>query len=547
MATIFISHASADDALVDTLRDWLIANGFNDLFVDHHDIRGGEKWSDVLRANAGVCRVVICFVTGRWLSSAECFNEFLAAWYMGKRILPLFLAGPEVEDDADQADRWRRVRAEDQGLDLAPLAVDGGLAFDRDETVAGQLRDALRAAGALSKVGLDPAAFDLDEAHRKNPFPGLRSFGDDDADAALFFGRSREIAACMDELRAMRATGDRRPLVILGASGSGKSSLLKAGLIPRLRREAPAWIPMRAFRPGADPLFNFAEAIALTLADFQVTQASGAIQETLIARWRAADREKGELTEQGWGQVAAALEEQGAALRTAANRPGASILISVDQAEELARADGENGQALADYLRSALQGDPSAWVLAFTIRTDSFPELQRHRRFEDLEAHGYDLRALPVFRFDNVVAGPAERCGVEIDPGLIDKLMEDAPKSDALPLLAFAMQRLWRRFRDAGQITQANYDGLGGLAGMIEDAAERRHPQHPCGSADPSCAFGEGDFWRLARSHRPNAHLQSASGMLSLRSLHRGDLRALQHRRSRSSLDILPRRDSPLG
>jgi hypothetical protein len=110
----------------------------------------------------------------------------------------------------------------------------------------------------------------------------------------------------------------------------------------------------------------------------------------------------------------AALEAEGHALRHVAGRPNASILISVDQAEEMGRADGKSGEALADYLRAALGTTSSPWQLAFTIRTDSFPELQSHRRFQNLEARGYDLRALPVFRFDSVVEEQRTRkpCGV---------------------------------------------------------------------------------------------------------------------------------------
>jgi ABC-type transporter Mla maintaining outer membrane lipid asymmetry ATPase subunit MlaF len=69
----------------------------------------------------------------------------------------------------------------------------------------------------------------------------------------------------------MRANGTGRPYVILGASGSGKSSLMKAGVLPRLRRER-GWIVLRAFRPGADPLSNFAASIAQTMADYGQTQ-----------------------------------------------------------------------------------------------------------------------------------------------------------------------------------------------------------------------------------------------------------------------------------
>ncbi len=435
VALVFVSHSSRDDGLAGQLESWLRANGFTDLFVDHSSIAGGAKWADALRASAGACRVVICLVTPNWLNSSQCPGEFRAAWYMGKRIIPLFLLGDEGSLGATAADELRRVRAEDQGIDIAPLVDgEGRVDFTRDEARTNRLRKGLRAAGALAGIGLDPEAFEVDHRSRPTPFPGLSSFGDDDADAALFFGRSREIAETLEELRAMRAASDRRPLVILGASGAGKSSLLKAGIIPRLRREAPAWIPLRAFRPGADPLLNFAEALTRTLADFKVTEAHGALRRTLFEAWKAAARDKaGRVSDAGLASLIAALEAQGARLRTAAARPEATILVSVDQAEEMARAEGDSGEALADYLRAAMTAQ-SQWRLAFTIRTDSFPELQSHRRFQGLEARGYDLRALPVFRFNDVVEAPARRYGVDIDPALVDALMEDAPKEDALPL-----------------------------------------------------------------------------------------------------------------
>ena len=169
----------------------------------------------------------------------------------------------------------------------------------------------------------------------------------------------------------------------------------------------------------------------------------------------------------------AALEAEGRRLRDVAGRGTATILVSIDQAEEMARADGDSGEALADYLRAALITIKSSWQLAFTIRTDSFPELQSHRRFQALEARGYDLRAIPVFRFDSVVEEPAKRYGVDVDDRLVDGLTEDAPKEDALPLLAFALQRLWRQYAASGALTRDNYDKVGGLKGLIEDAAER--------------------------------------------------------------------------
>jgi hypothetical protein len=91
MTVLFISHSSKDDVAATSLETWLNRNGFTDIFVDHKTIVGGGKWREELRASAGACRVVACLVTANWLASDECFNEFRAAWYMGKRIIPLFL------------------------------------------------------------------------------------------------------------------------------------------------------------------------------------------------------------------------------------------------------------------------------------------------------------------------------------------------------------------------------------------------------------------------------------------------------------------------
>jgi formylglycine-generating enzyme required for sulfatase activity len=474
MPVLFVSHSSKDDATAASLEVWLNASGFTDIFIDHHSIAGGDKWREALRASAGACRVVVCLVTQSWLASLECFSEFRAAWYMGKRIIPLFLLPPAPSLDEDAKKRFAEVCAEDQGVDLMPcLSGDDGLNIDADQSVASRLKTGLRAAGANTRAGLDPEAFATDIKLRPIPFPGLASFGDDDADAAVFYGRSREIAHTLEELRAMRATRDLRPLVILGASGAGKSSLLKAGVIPRLRRETPAFLPLRAFRPGADPLLNFAEALSRTLADYGRREAHGLIRDRLLDSWSKAARKEGELTPEGLFSLDDAIDAQGKALREAAGRSGASILISVDQAEEMARADGESAEALADYLRVALATTRSPWQLAFTIRTDSFPELQAHRRFQNLEARGYDLRAIPIFYFDNVIEGPAKRYGVTVDNLLVDAVMEDAPKEDALPLLAFALQRLWQQYAASGSLSKAHYDKVGGLKGLIEDAAER--------------------------------------------------------------------------
>jgi hypothetical protein len=101
MAVLFISHSSKDGAVTTALEAWLRTNGFRDVFVDY-SIAGGDAWDEALKSAAGNCRVILCIVTESWLNSNECFGEFQAGFYMGKRIIPLFLlsGGHDRSDEA---------------------------------------------------------------------------------------------------------------------------------------------------------------------------------------------------------------------------------------------------------------------------------------------------------------------------------------------------------------------------------------------------------------------------------------------------------------
>src|SRR5262245_26927080 len=118
MATIFFSHSSRDDNLAAVVEKWLRKNGFEDVFIDHDSIRSGDKWTDALRRAKGSCRVVLCLVTPSWLSSDECFGEFTASWYAGRRLIPLLAIG-NVDLDDKQQRRLQRVLSEDQGANIS--------------------------------------------------------------------------------------------------------------------------------------------------------------------------------------------------------------------------------------------------------------------------------------------------------------------------------------------------------------------------------------------------------------------------------------------
>jgi hypothetical protein len=508
MAAIFFSHASQDDALASEIEAWLKHNGFDDIFLDHDSIRSGDKWAAALRRAGGSCRVVLSLVTPAWLASSECFGEFMAGWYSGRRMIPLICTGGTMLDGT-QEQRLSRVLLEDQGVDIARAGAPSALNLDAHPHISGPLTEGLRAAGALAKVGLDPSVFSIENERDpegnllKAPFPGLESFGDTDTDAAIFYGRSSEIAQVLDDLREFRASGDRhsygcagRAYVIQGASGSGKSSLLKAGVLPRLRRER-GWVALRSFRPGSEPLLRFAEALARPIERQNLLQAPGAIRDRLLDSWRSArsdaDKARKELPKGSspdelriasqeidltmLRQLRDRLDTEITPLKLKMDRPAATVLIAIDQGEELAQAVGDGADAFADYMRAALlqvlEGEPAYYAVALTVRTDSFQEVQTSPRFEGLRTRLFDLRSLPMYRIAEAIEQPASRYGVEIEPQLVEMLMEDAGGKDALPLLAFTLQRLWQQYEVEKRIRKVNYESVGKLLGLIEDAAER--------------------------------------------------------------------------
>lgn len=125
MATIFVSHASADDSRVDEASAWLDNHNFKQHFVDHKHITGGEAWDKVLRIRASKSDVFILFVTPAWLNSDECYAEYRSAFYSNKPVAPLFV---DIDPDTlseKQTQRFNTLCASVQGIKLSAIPPDG--------------------------------------------------------------------------------------------------------------------------------------------------------------------------------------------------------------------------------------------------------------------------------------------------------------------------------------------------------------------------------------------------------------------------------------
>ena len=332
-----------------------------------------------------------------------------------------------------------------------------------------------RLALGLKENGLDPAdLFDWDPT--RPPYPGLPSF--EEEHAAVFFGRGSDILEARETLEGLRRhNGDVPRLVLfLGSSGSGKSSLVRAGLIPRLKKDAKNWLPLRPFRPQdeTNPIDALAFALADTYKSLGLTCDSNFVRDRLSKALASPSAGSGEL-------LSIARE-----LASAAGRREATVLITVDQAEELfGSVSLKTGKTFLQFLGGSLSSGARHLMAIATLRSDFLGSFQNQVALLDpacrigLNHLPISVDRIPVERYADLVEGPANRGGIVLERNLVQKLLQEAGQPDSLPLLAFTFRRLYDQHFEGShadrrtRLAIQDYDKCGGLAGAVQNAANR--------------------------------------------------------------------------
>ena len=492
MTAIFISHSSADNKAAAEMKAWLETQGHTSLFLDfdpESGIKGGSGWEQTLYQQLRQCQAVIALLTPNWLASKWCFAELVQARERGKAIFPVKVQPCDAGG----------VFSDIQHIDLTAQPEEG---YKR-----------LRI--GLLERGLDPLdVFDWDP--KRPPYPGLMAF--QEADAAIFFGRGEEILKTLETLDALRRQGREaaRFVLMLGASGSGKSSLARAGVIPRLKKTPAEWLPAPPFRPQVEPLDELAMALATAFEEQGKPRDWSAIRTELHA---AAQSPAG-------AQVLLKLMRD---LAIAARQPDTTVLLTIDQAEELfGYTPPEAATRFLRLLRAALEAADRRLMAVATLRSDFLGEFQNHPVLQDSEyPHHFRYRAVPVDpmplrNFPEIIQGPARLAGLQLDDGLVEAMVSDTGTRDALPLLAFTLRRLYERFGSDGRLSVDKYEALGRLEGAIREEAER-----VIAEADPTSE----DLEALHAAFVPTMVRINAEG---------------GYARRRALLDDLPRRALPL-
>ena len=302
-----------------------------------------------------------------------------------------------------------------------------------------------------------------------SPFRSLEPF--EAGHARVFFGRRRAIRRVVSKLAAASARGCSF-LVVLGGSGTGKSSLVRAGVVPSLTidralPEAASWrvATVRPAALGDDLLRGLAEALFQPAALPELEQGAASAPDRLAALMRTAP-----------GEAANAIS---AALRDLPATEGTTrLVLLVDQLEELLLRSADLREELIAVL-DALARCGLVWVIA-TLRNDRYGEFQASPGLVRLKADGdsFDLPPPGPAEIREIIEGPARAAGLRFEEtegrSLASLLEAAAQERGALPLLQFTLQCLFiERDAASGTLLLSVYDRLGGLAGAIAGEAER--------------------------------------------------------------------------
>ncbi|GFE71067.1 CHAT domain-containing protein [Chroococcus sp. FPU101] len=277
------------------------------------------------------------------------------------------------------------------------------------------------------------------------PYRGLFAFIEEDAH--LFFGREKFVEDLV-------AAVTRKPLVaVIGSSGSGKSSVVFAGLVPKLRQERQIYWHIVSFRPGINPFASLATAFS-----------SLESPQFLEKKLRDDDRALSQMLE--------------SFLFLSSSTLPCRLLLIADQFEELYTLSLEcDRQSFLNLLLNAVKCTPG-FTLVLTLRADFYGRVLTDRPLSDvLQGATQNLGPMSQEELRSAIEKPAARYEVELEPGLTDKLIDAVwEQSGRLPLLEFALTQLWSKQQDSGLTYQA-YTEIGGVESALANHAEAAYAQ----------------------------------------------------------------------
>jgi tetratricopeptide (TPR) repeat protein len=381
--------------------------------------------------------------------------------YLFRKTADVLLRADRADEEMEQYQLlqsvWKRWTETAEGYNTAGYQSFGD-ADDFETKLEACLRQWLERRGVVAKGPV------WDRTTKGSPFRGLAAF--EAAHAPVFFGRESAIARAAAKLRQAPF------LLLIGASGSGKSSLMRAGLVPRIT--APGVIAdvdlwrTAIVTPSTDPPAELAQALFADTALRVELRAGDFTNPHLLAELFAGG--KAAAVAPIRAALVRAAQARQVVMRYDAPRP-ARLLIAIDQVERLfVEAAADKVEAFAALLRALVEADLASVIAA--LRSDTYGRFQSIPAFVALLDHsGATLDLLPPSssELEEIVTRPVAACHPPLayesdrkDHSLAEVLVADAKGGDALPLLQMTLQRLFEAEarRGDGVLRFADYPGM---------------------------------------------------------------------------------------
>ncbi|MGY4677069.1 nSTAND1 domain-containing NTPase [Pasteurella sp. P03HT] len=487
MTQLFISHSSVDNAEAIALYNWLSELGWS-LFLDldpNNGIHVGEMWRKKLNNSINECEGMVLLISDSWLSSSHCLFEYQMAEALNKPIFPLIIKSPtQYSIPHALLDKWNIGNLEIGHPKVSiPILLPSGQSrmISFSQIGLNSLQRGLTYAGLHSDFFQWPLLSQYNDP--PSPYKGLKPL--EFEDAGLLFGRDGAIKALMSELQRLRDTTHIRFIAIQGASGSGKSSFLRAGILPRLARLQQDFVILPLIRPNQSVLNGekgLVEALVHFCNGLKIRCTRQAITDMVMQK-------------EGYQALKALLisairkTRTGLEFQQTLHLP--TLVITIDQAEELFTSYNTETNLFLALLAELITSHELDVMVLSTIRTDAYSSLQVAEKLEGIIQYLFSLPPIVRGAYQQIIEGPAKllektQKPLWIDPQLTDRLLKDLEQDggkDALPLLAFTLERLYLDYGNNGKLELKEYltfqdektqqhSGLGGLQGAVSIAID---------------------------------------------------------------------------
>jgi hypothetical protein len=440
---VFLSHSSADKPAVEELARRLAKEGIQ-AWLDKWNLIPGDPWQPAIEKALAESETCAVFVGpsgfGPWQNEEmrAAIDRRVRDSKRRFRVIPVLLPGAE--------------RAERSSLPTFLVA-----------TTWVEFRDSLDDQYAFHRLmcgiqGIEPGAGPGQAIYEGQcPYRGLRVFDVDDS--PFFFGREALVQWLLNELRpATEGQQVNRFLAIVGSSGSGKSSVARAGLVAALKRDAipssSRW-PVAVCRPGPDPIESLAVALSRAM---NIGQGASALTDLIV------ELQKNEKTLHLIARQS--LPD---------NAPDVRLVVFVDQFEEVFTLcdKDELRHALVTNLLYAARVAQGQTLVILTMRADFYGKCAVNVELAAaMSDHNFLVGPMTDDELRRAIERPTQLVGCEFDAGLVDLLVQDVRhQPGALPLLEHALLELWNK-REGRRLTVKAYQEIGKLDGALQRRAD---------------------------------------------------------------------------